>query len=946
MLQSIQMNFEQNYQKLNSEQKQAVDTIDGPVLVIAGPGTGKTQLLSLRVANILQKTDTLPQNILCLTFTESGALNMRERLTRFIGKAAYDVNIATYHAFGGDILQRFPQYFTELELQNPIDELGKHQILETIVADMSYLNPLKQTQHHLGDLMSTVSEVKRALLSSQDLQTLADENQQFISDIQPFITEALEGFTRMPSKLEKALPAFTAILQAIEKLQPERISPNVRNFKHFKSLAAIAHETLTEAITQAESLNKTKPLTDWKNHWLAKNSTNQFILKGELENRRIRALATVCDDYQTALQAKGLYDFDDMIIRAIAALETHDDLKFSLQETYQYILLDEFQDTNAAQLKLVQLLTDNPVHEGRPNVLAVGDDDQAIYAFQGAEYSNMLDFFTLYRDVAVINLTKNYRSHADVLHVAHNIAEQIDSRLHHHFDGMSKVLAAANTNVGAASHIARHEFLSDIAEADWIAKQIKILIDAGTKPSDIAILAPKHKFLEPIVPYLNALDIPVRYEKRENILEATVVRQLITMSRLIMALKDTNHNQANALWPQVLSYDFWQLPVSEIWRVSWQVDDSRGTLSWSQVLLGHDSFKHIALLFLSLAVKAETETLESLLDYLIGNTPVETHEPELTMLTSPLKTFYIDTKQASDPDTFYHTLSHLNVLRAKLREHQDAVNTTLQLADFLNFVAMYEAANQQIINTSPYAQAADAVQLMTVFKAKGLEFAHVFLPDCLDDVWGESARSVTNKLTLPPNLQPIRHAGATPDERLRLFFVAITRAKLGLYMTSHVQTFSGKQTKRLKYLDEQEQPDGTFRAVTLPVDSQTVQRSETEAINQQELELSWQTKHVSGIGDVQLKTLLDERLKTYRLSPTHLNAFLDLEHCGPQQFMLQTLLRFPQAASANTQFGNAIHATLEWLQRQLNSHGSLPSIEQAQAQFTQQLIIRKVRGTS
>src|SRR6185312_3367675 len=119
---------------LNTEQQQAVDTLDGPLLVIAGPGTGKTELLGARVANILEQTDTPPQNILCLTFTESGAANMRERLTRFIGPAAYDVAISTYHAFGGDLIRRYPEYFTETRLQNPVDELGRHQIVAGIVA--------------------------------------------------------------------------------------------------------------------------------------------------------------------------------------------------------------------------------------------------------------------------------------------------------------------------------------------------------------------------------------------------------------------------------------------------------------------------------------------------------------------------------------------------------------------------------------------------------------------------------------------------------------------------------------------------------------------------------------------------------------------------------------------------------------------------------------------
>ncbi|HZM63566.1 MAG TPA: UvrD-helicase domain-containing protein, partial [Candidatus Saccharimonadales bacterium] len=164
--------YQEALQKLNTNQRLAVETIDGPVLVLAGPGTGKTQLLGVRAAHILAQTDTLPQQILCLTFTENGAENMRERLTRFIGKEAYDVNISTYHAFGSEIIRRFPEAFSELRLQAPVDELSKHRALQTIVENLRYDDPLKQTQHHIGDLISTISEVKRALLKPRDLRAI------------------------------------------------------------------------------------------------------------------------------------------------------------------------------------------------------------------------------------------------------------------------------------------------------------------------------------------------------------------------------------------------------------------------------------------------------------------------------------------------------------------------------------------------------------------------------------------------------------------------------------------------------------------------------------------------------------------------------------------------------------------------------------------------------
>lgn len=929
--------YEEALKGLNAAQKQAVSTIEGPVLVIAGPGTGKTQLLSVRVAHILQKTDTLPQNILCLTFTESGAANMRERLTRFIGQGAYDVNIGTYHAFGGDLIRRFPEVFAETRLQAPADELTKRQLLKEIVDGLSYGNPLKQVRHHLGDLIGTISEVKRALLDAASLRAIASENNTFIVFANSEVQTLFSGLAKMPGTAAKALPLFETLHKRLQPLVPEQPV-----HASFGSLAQLATDELRDAILNAQETDSSKPLTAWKNRWLAKNADNQFMFAGSLENRRIEALAQVFEQYQAGLSAHGWYDFDDMILRAIEALENNPDLRYSLQEQYLYILLDEFQDTNAAQLRLVQLLSDNPVHEGRPNILAVGDDDQAIYAFQGAQYSNMLDFYRMYRDVSVVNLTENYRSSADILLAARNISTQIGARLETSFEAMSKELRAANPKLPNRAHLERREFLSDVAQYDWIARDIKQLIDGGARPSDIAVLAPKHRQLEPLVAYLADLDIPMRYEKRENILEAPVVKQLITMSKLVLALHAQDEQAANALWPQVLSFDFWQIPVAALWQLSWHVSDEprEHNLTWSKALLASDEpyFKHAALLFLTLAGKVETETCEQMLDYLIGTDSLPQGD-----IRSPLRSFYAGSEaQATQPELFYSTISHLTVLRTKLRDYEATGDSVLTLPSLITFVEMYEAAEERMLNTSPYNQQADAVQLMTVFKAKGLEFAHVFLPCMQDDVWGSSSRGNSNKLTLPPNLAPIRHAGATDDERLRILFVAVTRAKVGLHLTSYAKTYSGKQTKRLKFLDEQEQEDGSFRSMVLPEHAQAIIPSDHQAPTLASLELTWHQRHIQARGNADLHGLLAARLERYQLSPTHLNTFIDTEYGGPETFFFNTLLRFPTAPTANSQFGDCIHETLEWVQHYVTENRMVPGSSAAAQYFATVMRKRKL----
>ena len=938
--------FQEAYRSLNTAQREAVDTLEGPLLVIAGPGTGKTQLLSARVANILQKTDTPARNILCLTFTENGATNMRERLTRFIGQAAYDVNIGTYHSFGREIINRFPEYFTETRLQNAVDELGQRQIIADIVEHLRYNNPLKQTRHHEADLISTISEVKRALLTSEDLRLIAAENLVFIRQAGRALEQLFTGFSRMP-KAREAIPLFEQVLRALAANAPET-PVNHR----FGSLAQAAMLSLRVALDDAIETQVTTPLTEWKNKWLIRDGDNRLTFDGELENRRVDALADVLDQYQNALSERGLYDFDDMILRSIEALERNDALRFTLQEQYLHILLDEFQDTNAAQLKLVQLLTGNPVNEGRPNIMAVGDDDQAIYAFQGALYSNMLDFYHMYRDVRVINLTENYRSHRDIIATAGRVADQISERLHGQFDSTSKVLVAANPDMPPQADITRCEFLSDIAQADWVAHDIRKRVGKGVRPGDIAVIAPRHRYLEPIIPYLNALTLPVRYEKRENILDAPVVKQLLSMSRLVLALHHNDEAAADNLWPEVLSYDFWKLSTSSIWEMSWRVADERakakdgepaGNTSWSRVLLADgERFRVPALLFLALANKAGQETGETMLDYLSGSAIVDTNETDLPQVYSPLRDYYTsDEFRVEQPELFYETLSHLTVLRARLRDHQSASESALSLQDLVDFVDMYQEADERMINTSPYNQAADAVQVMTVFKAKGLEFEHVYLLNAQDDVWGNSSRAQTNRISLPANLIPIRHAGVTEDERLRILYVAMTRAKRGLHITSVANNYSGKATKRLKYLEEQER-DGDVVDLVLPEYAQIVQRDDSSPPALELLEMDWHKRHVAALQQADLRALLEPRLANYRLSPTHLGEFLDLQYGGPKRFYFTTILRFPEAPSTDIQFGNAIHETLEWVQYAVREQGSVPDTDESLLYFAARMRARKL----
>lgn len=894
--------------KLNEAQQEAVDHIYGPLLVLAGPGTGKTQLLSARIANILQKTDVNAQNILCLTFTEAAAQNMRERLASIIKDDAYDVHINTYHGFGSDIIRSYPEYFEEIDLETgkdsrlekPIDDLKRIQILDSIINKLPYSSPLIDTRRKIKNVGSTISDLKRYLYTPESLRKLAEENLKQVKELSPKISEHIGMIKSFPRTAEKSIELFSGVLEILEN--------STEN-----SLVEQAAEELKESISSSVETNKSKPLTEWKNRWLTKDSNDSYVFTSEKQQLRITELANVYEKYQQELEVHQMYDFDDMILRTIDGLKRKSELKYNLQEKYQFILLDEFQDTNAAQFELVKLLADNPVNEGQPNIFAVGDDDQAIYAFQGANVSNMIGFKNEFENVDVINLTENYRSHSDIIHTAHNISDQIESRLHHEFENVEKTLIASSNNLPEESIIQRHEFSSEANEYAWVASQIEDLIKDGVKPNEITVLAPKHKILEGMVPFLVKNKVPITYEKREDILSTRMMQNFRAMVELIISLQEGDIRKSNELFPRVMSMDFYEIPTKEIWQINWSTkriytenDLENEECNWVNNALNNERITPHVEFYLALAMKSYDEPLEFILDYLIGSSSLQLDEDREYI--SPMKQYFFKDKE-SNPLEFYEALTNLSTIREHLRTLQTSRENILNLQDFLDFMKSYEVAEQPLINTHPISQAKESVQLMTVYKVKGLEFEHVFLLSVHDDVWGKKSKTSNNIISLPANLEHVRYQGSSEDELRRVLFVAVTRAKNGLYLTSYATKDNGKATEPIKYLLEYTEED-TRKSTILPEHKQKVVLTEfNQAETMKNIDTMWHSRHTKL--DASLTSLIKPRLDNYKMSPTHLNSFIDLEYGGPEEFLMQTILRFPKAPSEDGEFGNAVHHALE-----------------------------------
>lgn len=903
-------NFEERYEKLNSEQKKAVDAINGPVLVIAGPGSGKTEILSLRVANILKQTDTAPSSILCLTFTDSAALNMRDRLSKLIGKDAYKVAIHTFHDFGTEIINKNPEIFYEGAMFSPADELAQREIIEEIFDGLSHKNPLRskhpeQGYVYLRDAIQAIGQLKKAGLSPDEFEAILDHNVKSLEYLNPQIDKVFA-----PRFSAKQFPAVRALIDDLAARSAADLP-----VPYMQPLFQIVADSLSRALEEAEEENSTKPLSEWKRKYIEYIDVGRrYIHKDTSRMERMKALAGLYREYSKRMHERGYYDFDDMLLDVLGQLEKNDVLKYSLQEQYQYILIDEFQDTNDAQMRLAHLLTDHPVHEDRPNIMAVGDDDQAIYKFQGAEISNILGFKDRYRDPLIITLTESYRSTQDILNVARHIIKKGENRLENIIPEMQKELTASREYI-EPGNISNKIFTTNMEEHYWIAKEVKRLIDSGMDSKEISVISRRHKNLEAIAPYFHREGIPINYERQQNVLDEPHIRQLIQMARFIDSLSRKNREEADYLLPEILSYSFWSLDRKTIWQLSVNAGKSRSL--WLEAMLGSGDKRlaDIANLFIDLSVASASEPTEHIVDEIISK--------------SPFKEYYFGREKLEKNRAEYlDFLSSLRVFIESLREYKNG--QLLKIGDMINFVDVHEKNNIGIINYHKFVGASSAVNLLTSHKAKGLEFDTVFVIDCQDDIWAGRAKG--SKLPFPQNM-PIAPAGDSLDDQLRLFYVALTRAKNNLYLTSYKIAESGKESSILQFLlPPAEIENGKIAGLLKMEEAEKIETPQTE----EALIASWEAYYQKPIVQDE-KALIAELVKDYRMSVTHLNNFLDVSKGGPQLFLEQNLLMFPQAKTPASSFGSAMHKAIEILYLDLRKNGKVPSLENVLIWFENEL---------
>ncbi len=867
--------FEDSYKQLNEQQRRAVDTIDGPVMVVAGPGTGKTQLLSMRVANILRQTDTDPTAILCLTFTNKAAINMRDRLIALTGGEARNVMVKTFHSFAAEIMNMYPDYFWNGARLTTAPDSVQLEIIQDILSRLPLGNPLALkfagTFTAGDDVKKGLRLVKEAGLTPDKLEALIKANIAYIDIVEPKIIDALSTTLSI-----KRLPELQATIQ---QLPEQGIDASMAPLL---SLTEVLQDGLSNAIEQDLVLEKTTNTGKWKKRFLQSIEGKKGMFDERKRNEWWLSLAGVYRTYRQVLHERGYYDYSDMIVEVISQLEKHADMRADVQERFLYVLIDEFQDTNAAQLRLAHLVSDHFTADSKPNLMAVGDDDQSIYKFNGAELNNMLSFQRSYPATTLVVLEDNYRSSQAILDAAGHIIEKAEDRLVTREPSITKNLIAQNQPKEKGTIIHR-SFVTQEEELTGIADDITRDYKAGQY--SVAVLARGHSSLRKLSSLLLAREVPVAYEQQSNILDHQAVIQTYLVASLLLSIRAGDINSSNVILAQTLRHPMWQLDPKTLWGIA---TSNYSKPNWLQFMLEStdENIKNIAEWLVWLANESANEKLPVTIEYILGLRAGQ-------HLTSPLREYFAG-KKTVDTD-YMHALSAIRLLQSMVSEFARLSSTTLE--DFVAFIQLAIDTNEIIADESSFVSGDNAVELLTVHKAKGLEFDTVYVVDAIDNNWKPGAGG-----RKPPANLPLQPPGDDADDYARLMYVAATRAKRSLIITSYREDTNAKDVMASPLLHE-----------VMPVE-ETSQVTTSKAIKVLEDHLAW--PHLN-VADERLN--LKRQIENYSLSATGLLDFLDVTKGGPDYFFERHLLRLPQSKTANMAFGIAMHAALELAQILTNS---------------------------
>lgn len=661
------------YDTLNEQQKEAVFHTEGPLLILAGAGSGKTRVLTHRIAYLIEERGVNPWNILAITFTNKAAGEMRERVDRLVGFGAESIWVSTFHSTCVRILRRY------------IDRIG---------FDTNF------TIYDSDDQKSLMRDVCRVL----DVDTKKYKERMFLS--------------------------------AISAAKDEMITPD-----EYELNAA-----------------------------------------GDFGKQKI---AQVYREYERQLHANNALDFDDLLLKTVQLFRTQPDVLESYQERFRYIMVDEYQDTNTVQFKFVSLLAAK-----YQNLCVVGDDDQSIYKFRGANIRNILNFEQEFQNARVIKLEQNYRSTQNILNAANAVIQNNRGR-------KDKTLWTDNGD-GEKVHLRQFDTAYD--EAEFVADDIRKNIGNGGTYQDYAILyrtnAQSRMFEEKFV----ACNIPYKIVGGVNFYARREIKDLLCY------LKTIDNGRDDLAVRRIINVPKRGIGLTTITRI--QESAAARKIGFYEALLGLDLIPGVA------RAASKLDSFVALIEYFKRRSD----EVSITDLMNEIieKTGYIENLEAEDKEDAQARIENIEELVSKIAAYEEqcaAEQVKPSLSQFLEEVAL--VADIDSLEENP-----DYVVLMTLHSAKGLEFPHVYLVGMEDGLF-PSYMTITSD-----NDEDL-------EEERRLCYVGITRAEQELTMTCARKRMTRGEThynRMSRFL--QEIPKELMENGSLPFDKEMQKEREQELIRQ------------------------------------------------------------------------------------------------------------------
>lgn len=692
---------------LNTAQKKAVTHDTGPLLIVAGAGTGKTNVLIKRLAYLIQEKEVRPEEILITTFTEKGAGELEERADKLLPYGYVHLWINTFHGFG-------------------------ERILRDHALDIG-----------LSPSFKILNQTEQWILIKKNLKSFALDYYRPLGDPTKFIHELISHFSR---------------------LKDENISP-AQYLKYVESLQANTDTVLSSA----------DKVTNKKRN--KKKEENEEA--EELDISRLTELANAYHIYNQLLLDQRLLDFNDLIRYTIKLFIDRPNILKHYREQFKYIMVDEFQDTNTVQYELIKLLA-----APRNNLVVVGDDDQSIYRFRGASLSNIMQFKDDYPDTTEIVLTENYRSGQEILDTAytfitHNNPHRLEAKL-----GINKRLTAENKQASSVRYL---QFVNEFAEVTAVADMIQNLHDSGEVENwaDIAVLVRANDTAANYTKELARRQIPHHFVSHKGLYYKNIILDCLAYLQLL-----DNYHETSALY-RVLNLSIFKISHFDLLLLS----------KWAQRKLWtlFETLEKVEAVP-GLSQEAIT-TIRKLLTLVREHALYAKDHKASQVLIKVVHTIF---EPSLDHDLDREAFSYLNQFYQKIKTFEQTDNAGT-LKDFLDLIKLEMEAGETGGLRFNFDDA-DTVKIMTVHAAKGLEFQHVFIPQVVDKKFPTIQRS--EKITIPEALGGPRSVGRDShlEEERRLFYVALTRAKRGVYATGAKDYGGLREKKPSRFVEEAQLP--------------------------------------------------------------------------------------------------------------------------------------------